>query len=137
MLIKQHHILNMIKDILEPNNTRLYAMTEDEMKNSNSIKYKDDQVAKTAFSYAMTDLFAPYKCIFNYKLSKIQLDEIKKEIIKSFNKSIVEAGEMVGIIAAQSLGEPVTQLMLKSFHSSGIGGKGGTDIGVDTITEVF
>ena len=131
------YILNMIKDILEPNNTRLYAMTEDEMKNSNSIKYKDDQVAKTAFSYAMTDLFAPYKCIFNYKLSKIQLDEIKKEIIKSFNKSIVEAGEMVGIIAAQSLGEPVTQLMLKSFHSSGIGGKGGTDIGVDTITEVF
>src|SRR3989338_5462640 len=60
------YILNMIKDILEPNNTRLYAMTEDEMKNSNSIKYKDDQVAKTAFSYAMTDLFAPYKCIFNY-----------------------------------------------------------------------
>ena len=131
------YILDMIADILEPNNTRLYAMTEDDMKDKNSIKYRDDQVAKTAFSYAMMDILAPRKCIFQYKLSKTQLDEIKKEIIKSFNKSIVEPGEMVGIIAAQSLGEPVTQLMLKSFHSSGIGGKGGTDIGVDTIKEVF
>jgi len=131
------YIIDMIVDILEPYNTRLYAMTEDEMKNKNSVKYKDDQIAKTAFGYAMMDLFAPSKCIFKYKLSKAQLDEIKKDIIKSFNKSIVEPGEMVGIIAAQSLGEPVTQLMLKSFHSSGIGGKGGTDIGVDTITEVF
>lgn len=131
------YILDMIADILEPNNTCLYAMTEDEMKDKNSIKYRDDQVAKTAFSYAMTDILAPRKCIFQYKLSKSQLEEIKKEIIKSFNRSIVEPGEMVGIIAAQSLGEPVTQLMLKSFHSSGIGGKGGTDIGVDTIKEVF
>jgi DNA-directed RNA polymerase beta' subunit len=131
------YIIDMIIDILEPYNTRLYAMTEDEMKNKNSVKYKDDQIAKTAFGYAMMDLFAPSKCIFKYKLSKSQLDEIKKDIIRSFNKSIVEPGEMVGIIAAQSLGEPVTQLMLKSFHSSGIGGKGGTDIGVDTITEVF
>ena len=131
------YILDLIMDILEPNNTRLYAMTEDDIKNKNSIKYLDDQIAKTAFKYAMIDILAPKKCIFQYKLSKIQLEEIKKEIIKSFNKSIVEPGEMVGIIAAQSLGEPVTQLMLKSFHSSGIGGKGGTDIGVDTIKEVF
>ena len=109
------YIINMIKEILEPFNTRLYCLTNDDMKNKNSIKYRDDQVAKTAFSYALTDLFAPKKCIFQYKLSKAQLDEIKKEIIMSFNKSIVEPGEMVGIIAAQSLGEPVTQLMLNSL----------------------
>lgn len=135
--MEPRYIIDMILDILEPNNTQLYAMTEDDIKNPNSIKYRDDRVAKTAFYYALMELFAPRKCIFQYKLSKTQLDKIKEEIIKSFNKSIVEPGEMVGIIAAQSLGEPVTQLMLKSFHSSGIGGKGGTDIGVDTITEVF
>lgn len=135
--IEPKYILDMIDEILKPNNTLLYAMTDEEMKDTNSIKYRDDQVAKTAFNYAMTDILCPKKCIFQYKLSKSQLDEIKDKIISSFNKSIVEPGEMVGIIAAQSLGEPVTQLMLKSFHSSGIGGKGGTDIGVDTIKEVF
>ncbi len=108
-------IIDLIKEILEPYNTRLYCMTENEMKDKNSVKYQDDQVAKTAFGYALTDLFAPKKCIFQYKLSKEQLGEIKNEIIKSFNKSIVEPGEMVGIIAAQSLGEPVTQLMLNSL----------------------
>lgn len=135
--MEPRYIIDMILDILEPNNTRLYAMTDDDAKNPNSVKYRDDQIAKTAFYYAMMDLFAPRKCIFQHKLSKSQLDKIKDEIIKSFNKSIVEPGEMVGMIAAQSLGEPITQMMLKSFHSSGIGGKGGTDIGVDTITEVF
>jgi len=130
-------ILDMIKEILEPYNTRLYCLTQDDMENKNSVKYRDEQIAKTAFGYALTDLLAPKKCIFQYKLSKEQLERIKKEIIKSFNKNIVEPGEMVGIVAAQSLGEPVTQLMLNSFHASGVGGKGGTNIGVERIKEVF
>ena len=108
-------IMGMIREILEPYNTRLYCLTPDEMKNKKSVKYQDDQVAKTALGYALTDILAPKKCVFQYKLSKEQLEGIKKEIIKSFNKSIVEPGEMVGIVAAQSLGEPVTQLMLNSL----------------------
>lgn len=131
------YILDTIKEILEPYNTRLYCLTPDEIKDKNSVKYRDDQVAKTAFGYALTDILAPKKCIFQYNLSKKQIDGIKNEVIKSFNKSIVEPGEMVGIVAAQSLGEPVTQLMLNSFHVSGVGGKGGSNIGVDRIKEVF
>ena len=109
------YIMDLIQEILEPYNTRLYCLTAEEMKNKKSVKYRDDQVAKTAFGYAMLDILAPKKCIFQYKLSKEQLEGIKAEIIKSFNKSIVEPGEMVGIVAAQSLGEPVTQLMLNSL----------------------
>ncbi len=33
------------------------------------------------------------------------------DIITDYNKSMVEPGEMVGVIAAQSLGEPSTQLI--------------------------
>lgn len=131
------YILSMIDDLLMNNKTRLYCMTEDEFKNPQSIKYKDDQMAKTALKYALYEALAPRRCIYEYKFSKNQIDTIGLQIIKSFNKSIVEPGEMVGIIAAQSLGEPVTQLMLNAFHSSGVGGKGGTNIGVDRIKEVF
>lgn len=131
------YIFKMIEMILDNKNTQLYCMTEEESKNVNSVKYRDDQMAKTVLKYALYDCLAPKKCIFNYKLNKNQIDEISKEIIKSFNKSIVEPGEMVGIIGAQSLGEPVTQLMLNAFHSAGVGGKGGTTIGVDRIKEVF
>ncbi len=131
------YILELIDDIVDSRNTRLYCLTEEEKKNPKSVKYIDDQMAKTAFKYALTELLAPKKCIYTYKFSKEQLRDISEEIISSFNSSIVEPGEMVGIIAAQSLGEPVTQLMLNAFHSSGVGGKGGSSIGVDRIKEVF
>ena len=34
--------------------------------------------------------------------------------------NLVELGEVVGIIAGQSIGEPVTQLTLRTFHTSGV-----------------
>ncbi|NLD25929.1 MAG: DNA-directed RNA polymerase subunit beta', partial [Acholeplasmataceae bacterium] len=50
---------------------------------------------------------------------------------------IVEKGEVVGIIAAQSIGEPGTQLTMRTFHSGGIAG--GEDItqGLPRIQELF
>ena len=108
-------ILKLIDKLLESKNTKLYCMTDEDMKDKSSVKYNDDQMAKTAFKYALLESLAPKKCIFGYKFSKEQLEEVFNQIISSFNASIVEPGEMVGIIAAQSLGEPVTQLMLNSL----------------------
>ena len=131
------YIIKTIENILQTNKSRLYSMTEDEMNNPNSVKNADDLLSKTAFRYALYDSLAPRKCIQNYKLSKNQLDEIANKIITSFNKAVVEPGEMVGIIGAQSLGEPVTQMMLNSFHNSGVGGMGGANLGVPRIKEVL
>ena len=36
---------------------------------------------------------------------------------------LVDVGEAVGIVAAQSIGEPGTQLTLRSFHSGGVAGR--------------
>ena len=131
------YIFDTINRILDNQNTKLLAMTKQEMTNPNSVKYKDDKIAKTALKYALFEALCPKTCIIKHKMNKKQLEKIAVDMINNFNRSIVEPGEMVGIIAAQSLGEPVTQLMLNAFHSSGIGGKGGTNIGVDRIKEVF
>jgi len=50
----------------------------------------------------------------------------------------VSVGEAVGIIAAQSIGEPGTQLTMRTFHSGGIAGSG-EDItqGLPRVTEIF
>ena len=47
------------------------------------------------------------------------IDELKQQIIDYYNKSQIQAGQMVGVDSATSLGEPTTQMTLNSFHSAG------------------
>ncbi len=51
--------------------------------------------------------------------------------------NLVETGEAVGIMAAQSIGEPGTQLTMRTFHSGGVAG--GEDItqGLPRVEELF
>ena len=48
----------------------------------------------------------------------------------------VEVGEAVGIIAAQSIGEPGTQLTMRTFHTGGVAGEDITH-GLPRVTELF
>ena len=48
------------------------------------------------------------------------LPELKKEILKSFYDSLIQPGENVGVLCAQSIGEKQTQSTLNSFHAAGI-----------------
>src|SRR5699024_5379220 len=48
----------------------------------------------------------------------------------------VEVGEAVGIIAAQSIGEPGTQLTMRTFHTGGVAGDDITQ-GLPRIQELF
>ena len=49
---------------------------------------------------------------------------------------VVEVGEAVGVIAAQSIGEPGTQLTLRTFHLGGIAGEDITQ-GLPRVEELF
>src|SRR3989338_785977 len=53
------------------------------------------------------------------------------------NGAPVKIGEAVGIIAAQSVGEPGTQLTMKTFHKGGIAGGGDITMGLPRIEEIF
>ena len=52
------------------------------------------------------------------------------------NRSPVEIGEAVGIIAAQSIGEPGTQLTMRTFHTGGVAG-GDITQGLPRVEELF
>ena len=49
----------------------------------------------------------------------------------------IEIGEAVGIIAAQSIGEPGTQLTLRTFHTGGVAGQGDITQGLPRVQELF
>jgi hypothetical protein len=69
-------------------------------------------------------------------LNKQQLLFIIEDIELKFKKAIVNAGEMCGILAAQSIGELTTQLTLNTFHSAGISAKNVT-LGVPRLKELI
>lgn len=78
------------------------------------------------------------QCIVKYRLTKMifnyLIDTIKNKILYA----IVDPGEMVGIIAAQSIGEPLTQMNLNTFHFSGLSSTSSlkTITGVPRIQEI-
>ena len=55
-----------------------------------------------------------------HDLSSKELDELVKEIKKAYNRAEVESGEAVGTVAAQSVGEPGTQMTMRTFHYAGV-----------------
>lgn len=54
------------------------------------------------------------------RLTSAQLNKIIKEVEIAYDHSLVEPGEAVGAVAAQSIGEPGTQMTLKTFHFAGV-----------------
>jgi DNA-directed RNA polymerase subunit beta' len=49
----------------------------------------------------------------------------------------IELGSAVGIVAAQSIGEPGTQLTMRTFHTGGVAGGGDITQGLPRVEEIF
>ena len=81
---------------------------------------------------SMDDLFAEYreqlspaiitqlKAGLPEKITKAKLKQVLDSAVAEYQKAKIEAGECVGIIAAESIGEPSTQMTLNTFHFAGV-----------------
>eukprot|EP00301_Raphidiophrys_heterophryoidea_P007668 c12937_g1_i1.p1 GENE.c12937_g1_i1~~c12937_g1_i1.p1 ORF type:complete len:1809 (-),score=303.34 c12937_g1_i1:220-5646(-) len=70
------------------------------------------------------------------RFTKEAFDWIRGEIASRFVQSIAHPGEMVGPLAAQSMGEPATQMTLNTFHFAGVSAKNVT-LGVPRLNELI
>jgi len=50
---------------------------------------------------------------------------------------LIKIGEAVGIVAAQAIGEPGTQLTMRTFHTGGVAGGGDITFGLPRVQEIF
>lgn len=73
------------------------------------------------FNLIIKTKFAPKAIIKKYRLTKLAFAHAINLVKMKFNDAIVQAGEMVGMLSAQSLGETSTQLTLNTFHQAGAG----------------
>ncbi len=61
------------------------------------------------------------RCDLNQaEITKSQLDNIVNTVIDAYERAKVEPCEAVGVIAAQSIGEPGTQMTMRTFHYAGV-----------------
>ncbi|KAI4468651.1 dna-directed rna polymerase [Holotrichia oblita] len=77
------------------------------------------------------------KCVSEeFRLSTEAFEWLIGEIETRFQQAQVNPGEMVGALAAQSLGEPATQMTLNTFHFAGVSSKNVT-LGVPRLKEII
>ncbi len=131
------YIVQEIENLLGIQKTPLIRIPQSKIKNPSKYAIADDQIAKTILKTALYDALSPKIVNVKYALTKENFDEILVEIETNFNNNIIEAGDMVGIIAAQSLGEAVTQMTLNAFHHSGIASLTHSTMGVPRVNELI
>jgi DNA-directed RNA polymerase beta' subunit len=110
------YVNHAIGFILRPDITRINILKKNF--SETDVKYRDQTRAKYLLKVALMEYLSPRRCIFEYKLTKPQFDQMVYEIIRTFRKACVEPGEMVGTLTAQSLGETLTQMTLNSVSYS-------------------
>uniref|UniRef100_A0A453CSM0 DNA-directed RNA polymerase subunit n=1 Tax=Aegilops tauschii subsp. strangulata TaxID=200361 RepID=A0A453CSM0_AEGTS len=92
--------------------------------------------ATLLFNILLRSTFASKRVLKEYGLTRESFEWVIGEIESRFLQSLVAPGEMIGCVAAQSIGEPATPMTLNSFHYAGVSAKNVT-LGVPRLTEII
>ncbi len=103
------YIIQQIENLLTNAMTTIICMSDSERNDEKSFKRRDEKLHKIIFRTCLYDSLSPKKVLLERQLNKKQFDMIIEEIAASFNKNMIEPGEMAGIIAAQSTGKKYCQ----------------------------
>ncbi|EJS44418.1 rpo21p [Saccharomyces arboricola H-6] len=106
------------------------------LRGKNEIIQNAQQDAVTLFCCLLRSRLATRRVLQEYKLSKQAFEWVLSNVEAQFLRSVVHPGEMVGVLAAQSIGEPATQMTLNTFHFAGVASKKVTS-GVPRLKEIL
>jgi DNA-directed RNA polymerase II subunit RPB1 len=111
-----------------------YEMIQFTFEKINKIYYsKPTELFKVLYYYYLS----PKEIVVIKRFNKVALTLLLDTIILSYKRSIVSPGEMVGMIAGQSIGEVSTQMTLNTFHFAGVASKSNVTRGVPRIEEIL
>jgi DNA-directed RNA polymerase II subunit RPB1 len=79
----------------------------------------------------------PMKLIVKERFTESAFDSLCEILVTKNWQAWVQPGEQVGIIAAQSIGEPSTQMTLNTFHLAGVASKSNVTRGVPRLKELL
>jgi DNA-directed RNA polymerase II subunit RPB1 len=106
------------------------------VKGDDDLSVEAQRNATVLFSILTRSHLAAKRVLKDYRLSEAAFENLLGEISVRFQKAFVNPGEMCGVIAAQSIGEPATQMTLNTFHFAGVSSKNVT-LGVPRLKEII
>jgi len=54
------------------------------------------------------------------EVTKVELEEVVREAMQAYEYAMIEPCDAAGVVAAQSIGEPGTQMTMRTFHYAGV-----------------
>ena len=138
------HTINNVKGLQQISNNSIvditpleaFAMIEAAYKRLESMHYcAPTELFKVMYFYYLS----PKDLLMVKRFNKKALTVLLEMIVLKYKNSLIAPGEMVGMISAQSIGEPTTQLTLNTFHTagSGVAMKANVTRGVPRIEELL
>lgn len=80
---------------------------------------------------------SPHNIIIKERFTMRAFDSLVELLVLKNMRSWAQPGEQVGIVAAQSIGEPSTQMTLNTFHLAGVASKSNVTRGVPRLRELL
>ena len=87
------------------------------------------------FAHVRANLAAK-RVLKEHKLTRAGFDWVIGEVESRFKMALAPPGDGIGVVAAQSIGEPATQMTLNTFHFAGVSAKNVT-LGVPRLKEII
>ncbi|KAK3310240.1 DNA-directed RNA polymerase II subunit RPB1 [Chaetomium strumarium] len=106
------------------------------VRGSDPISKEADYNSTILFKIQLRSRLAFKRLAVEHKLNKLAFEHVLGELENRWSRSMVAPGEMVGVLAAQSIGEPATQMTLNTFHFAGVSSKNVT-LGVPRLKEIL
>ncbi|XP_067948896.1 DNA-directed RNA polymerase II subunit RPB1-like [Watersipora subatra] len=106
------------------------------VKGDDRISVQANENATMLMKCLVRSVLCSRKVIEEHRLSAEAFEWLIGEIETRFQQAHAHPGEMVGALAAQSLGEPATQMTLNTFHYAGVSAKNVT-LGVPRLKEII
>ncbi len=103
---------------------------------SDRLSTEAQENATLLFKAMLRQALASKRVLGEYRLNRDAFNYVIGEVETRFRQALVAPGEMVGAIAAQSMGEPATQMTLNTFHMAGHSAKNVTQ-GVPRLKEII
>ena len=111
-----------------------FELIESYLKKFSKLSYsKPTELFNILYNFYLT----PKELITKKRFHRKGITMLLEAILLKYKQAIVHPGEMVGVIAGQSIGEPTTQLTLNTFHLSGVASKSNVTRGVPRIEEIL